>query len=419
MEIQKDLLEPLLRRFTKYVSIDSQSNSQNADNGIMPSTENQWVFARTLLEEFKSLGIIDAELDGNCYLLARLPATPGKEESLTFGLCSHIDTSGEAPGSAVKPQFHKNYDGRPIILRDGFSIDPKSDSDLASCAGRGDTIITSDGTTLLGADDKAGIAGIMTMLEYLISHPEIPHGPVEILFSPDEETGHGMDKVPLDRIRSKAFYTVDGGQEGELEIECFNAWKCDLMFTGIAAHLGTARGKMVNALTMAASFISALPQQESPETTDGYEGYFCPLEAEGTIEKARVSVLLRDFDRANMEARLDRIDVIARGIEARFPGGKIKVARSQQYLNMKEKLEAAPHLLSRLQEAAGRAGVETYLKPIRGGTDGSRLTEMGIPTPNIFTGGHNFHSRTEWASLLQMGSMVGVLIELVKVWGEQ
>jgi peptidase T len=412
----KNLSGPLLERFIRYAAIGTQSNMEIADSGTLPSSDSQKAFARTLASELAAIGLTDVTLDENYYILARLPASPGLEGKPSFGLCAHIDTAGDAPADNVKPQIHRNWDGKPILLQDGFSIDPAADPDLAGCTG--DTIITSDGTTLLGADDKAGVAGIITMAEYLLAHPEIRHGPIEFLFSPDEETGHGMDRVPLAKLRSKAFYTVDGGQEGELETECFNAWKAEATFTGVSAHLGTARGKMVNAVTMAAAFVSALPSRESPEGTDGYYGYFCPLDIRGSTEKTTVIIFLRDFDRANMDRRLERLDAIAAGIEAQFPGGTVSLRKTCQYLNMKQKLDAVPEILALLEKAAARAGVKTYLKPIRGGTDGSRLTELGIPTPNVFTGGHNYHSRTEWASLAQMTRMVDTLIELAKLWGE-
>jgi len=408
--------KPLLERFTRYAAIGSQSNMEKADAGILPSTDCQKDMARLLVAELKGIGLADVTLDENFYILARIPASSGLEGKPSFGLCSHMDTASDAPGDNIHPRIHTDWDGKPIMLEDGFSIDPATDEDLAGCVG--DTIITSDGTTLLGADDKAGVAGIITFADHLLKHPEIRHGPIEILFSPDEETGHGMDRVPLAKLASKAFYTCDGGQQGELETECFNAWKTELAFTGVSAHLGAARGKMVNAITMASGFVSSLPAQESPEATDGYYGYFCPLELRGTTEHASVTVFIRDFDSDNMTRRLDRIDALAKGIEARFPGGTVTVKRTCQYLNMKRKLDAAPRVLALLQKAAERAGVATFMKPIRGGTDGSRLTEMGIPTPNLFTGGHNYHSRTEWASLSQMTKMVETLIELAKLWGE-
>ncbi len=419
----EDLSAPLLRRFLAYAARGTQSNMERAERGLFPSTDAQTEFARSLAEELKAIGASDVRLDARSYVLARIPATPGLENKPSFGLCAHMDTASDAPGDGVKPITHASYDGKTITLQDGYVIDPATDADLAACGellakGKGDTIITSDGTTLLGADDKAGLAGIVTMAEWLIAHPEIPHGPIELLFSPDEETGHGMDHVPLGELASKAFYTVDGGQEGEIETKCFNAWKAEVTFSGVSAHLGTARGKLVNAVTMAASFVSSLPAQESPETTDGYLGYFCPLDIRGSVEEATVIVFLRDFDEKGMETRLDRLDDIARAIEARFPGGRASVKRTKQYVNMRKKVDEAPHVLALLKKAAERAGVETRMRPIRGGTDGSRLTELGIPTPNIFTGGHNYHSRTEWASLSQMTRMTKTLIELAKAWGE-
>ena len=420
--VDKTISETLLDRFIRYTAFGTQSNMAYADQGVFPSTESQKQFMNLLEKELHEItgnntGLTQIQLDTNWYLYAQIPASPGYEKKDSFGLCAHIDTASDAPGDNVHPQIHHVYTGKPILLKGGFCIDPASDSDLAGCIG--DTIITSDGTSLLGADDKAGVAGIITLAEYLLQHPEIPHGPIEILFSPDEETGHGMDHVPLNLLQSKAFYTVDGGQEGEIESECFNAWKAEITCTGVAAHLGSARGKLVNAVSMAAAFISDLPAQESPEATDEYFGYFCPLEVHGSAEQANVTIFLRDFDEENMKDRLNRLDSIARGIEARYPGGTVLVTRTCQYLNMKQKLDAVPYVMERLEKAAQRAGISTIQKPIRGGTDGSRLTEMGIPTPNIFTGGHNYHSRTEWASLSQMSRMVQTLIELAQVWGEE
>jgi len=421
--LDQALSEPLLRRFLSYVTVGTQSNMENAERGVFPSSENQWDLARALEAELRALGLADVVLDENCYLTARLPATPGREDRPAFGLSSHIDTAADAPGDNVRPQVYANWSGKPIKLFNGFALDPASDAELAECAqpladGSHDTIITSDGTTLLGADDKAGVAGIVTLAEYLLAHPEIAHGPIELMFSPDEETGHGMDRVPLDRLTAKAFYTVDGGQIGEVESECFNAWKAELTFFGVAAHLGKARGRLVNAVRMAAAFVAALPATESPEATDGYEGYFCPLDIRASVEAATVVVFLRDFDADNMNRRLDRVEEIARGVTAAFPGGKFTIKRTRQYANMRERLDENPRVMEMLERAAANAGIKTTRRPIRGGTDGSRLTELGIPTPNIFTGGHNYHSRTEWASLAQMTAMVRTLVELARLWGE-
>jgi tripeptide aminopeptidase len=408
--------ERLLGRFVRYAAIASQSDREKADEGAFPSTETQKAMARVLADELSEIGLADVVLDENFYVTARIPASPGLENKPAFGLSAHFDTASDAPGDGVRPIIRRDYDGKPIVLSGCYSIDPAKDANLASCVG--DTIITSDGTTLLGADDKAGVAEIVTLAETLLAHPEIRHGPVELMFSPDEETGHGMDRVPLERLTAKAFYTVDGGQLGEIEGECFNAWKADILFGGVAAHLGAARGKMVNAVTMACHFVSSLPQSESPEATDGHYGYFCPLDIKGGCEGASLTVFLRDFDRAGMERRLARLDALARATEARFPGGSAEVRATMQYLNMKEKLDESPEILARLVKAAERAGVAVSMKPIRGGTDGSRLTELGVPTPNLFTGGHNYHSRTEWASLSQMKKTVETLARLAEIWGE-
>lgn len=413
--IESSVRSELLGRFLRYASIGTQSDPSRADAGHMPSTESQRDFADILAGELRNLGA-EATVDANGYVLGRIAPSPGLESVPPFGLSSHLDTSSEAPGDGVRPLVHERWDGSPIRLAGDLVLDPAADAELASCVGH--TIVTSDGTTLLGADDKAGLAAIMTLAAVLSRDASIRHGEIEILFSPDEETGHGMDKVPLDRIRSKSFYTVDGGHAGEIEAECFNAWRCDVTFSGVSAHLGTAKGKMVNAATMAAAFVTALPASEAPEATEGREGYFCPIEMSGGVERASVTVFLRDFERDAMERRIARVDGIAEEIRARYPGGKIEVRKTRQYLNMRDRLRDSPGIVERLADAVRAAGIEPVLKPIRGGTDGSRLTEMGIPTPNVFTGGHNYHSRTEWASLDQMEITVRTLVELAKVRGE-
>ncbi len=412
------LPEKLLERFLRYTKTGTQSNPEKADKGIMPSTESQRFFAGMLAEELKSFGIEQVEVDENSYVLARINPSPGFEESAAFGLCSHLDTASDVPGEPVNPVVHRNYSGGRIDLSEDVYLDPEEDAELAACSGG--TVITSDGKTLLGADDKAGIAGIMTLAEFLTSSPDFPHGPVEILFSPDEETGHGMDRVPLDKLKAKAYYTVDGGAAGEIEAECFNAWKCDVEFYGVAAHLGAAKGKLVNAALMASVFVSMLPRNESPEATERYEGYYCPLELSGNIERASVTVFLRDFEEDGISRRIEYIEKYLAGtVERMFPGGKITVTSQRQYSNMREKLKEHPEVFEFACRAAQLCGVKPCVKPIRGGTDGSRLTEMGIPAPNIFTGGHNFHSRTEWASLEEMVKMTETLIKLTELWRDK
>ena len=401
----------LLNRFTKYVQIWSTSDSEKADAGIQPSTERQAEFAKILESEMKEMGLQDVQTTKHCYVYGSLPATAGLEDREPLCLIAHMDTVEEVSGENVKPVIHENYSGERIVLDSGDIIEPKCDADLAEAGRNGETIITSDGNTLLGADDKAGIAEIMTAVNEIISK-NMKHGKIELLFSPDEETGHGMDNVPLNLLQSKRAYTVDGGHIGELETECFNAYKSDITFTGKSKHTGNARPDMVNAISMAASFLQNLPKNEAPETTDGKQGFFAPMAVEGTIEQAKVCVFLRDFGKGGMARRKMIVENLAK-MTAELFGGKVEVKHTFQYENMKDKLEENPGVVESLVSAYKKAGVEPRFVPIRGGTDGSRLTEMGIPTPNIFTGGHNYHSRTEWASLEQMEKAEEILVQLM------
>lgn len=401
----------LLERFLRYVQVWTTSDSVSADSGAQPSTQNQFDLARLLESELKSLGLQNVKVTDKCYVYGFLPAYSGMENLEPFCLLAHIDTVEEVSGKNVKPQIHEHYDGSKITLASGDILNPETDAALALAAKNHETIITSDGTTLLGADDKAGVAEIMTALAYFAENPEAKHGQIEVCFSPDEETGHGMDNVPLNLFKSKYAYTVDGGHIGELETECFNAFKSEVVFTGVSTHTGTARGKLVNAVTMAGAFLSSLPRHEAPETTEGYEGFYAPMTIEGTIESAKVILFLRDFNIENMKKRKALVETLARSTAESF-GGKAEVLHTQQYLNMKDGFKNRPDVIENLSAAYKKAGVEPVFTPIRGGTDGSRLTEMGLPCPNIFTGGHNYHSRTEWASLEQMQKTVEILINL-------
>ena len=405
----------LLERFLRYVKTWTESNSEQADSGVFPSSPMQTEFAKTLAEELKSIGLKDIFLSEHSYVCARIPATKGYETFPSVGFLAHMDTVDEVTGKNVNPQIFKNYDGSVLNIGNGIVLDPEKDKHLAESVGQ--TIITTDGTTLLGADDKAGIAAIMTAAETIIKQ-NIPHGQIEIIFSPDEETGHGMDNVPTDWIQSKQCYTLDGGHIGELEVECFTAYKSEVTFTGISTHTGTARPNMVNSITMLSAFVNFLPQTESPETTDGYQGFYAPMQISGGIEQSNLLIFNRDFTMEKMQRRLDNIDIFAKAIEAKFPGGKVDVKHTKQYVNMKEKLDQNPLVVEKLTEAVKNLNITPSFSPIRGGTDGSRLTEMGIPTPNVFTGGHNFHSRSEWASLEQMEAASKTIIELVKLWSE-
>ena len=409
-------------RFLRYARFFTTSDRHIPET---PSTPGQWALAKSLVEEFRSLGIEDVTLTDHCYVIARLAPVPGPAGRgaaaitgrPTVGFIAHLDTSEEIPGKDVNPCLRENYDGKPIDLGGGLSLDPASDPALA--AHKGKAIIHADGASLLGADDKAGIAIIMGAAEYLFKHPEIPHGPLELIFTPDEETGKGLPEFPGDRIRAQVCYTLDGGPLGELEWECFNAWAAEIHFTGVSMHLGHARGCMVNAALMASVYAAMLPRNESPEATDGYYGYYCPLTIRGDTESALLEVYIRDFDGEEGERRLRALDTYARAVEAQFPGGKVEVSPKVQYRNMKEKISEQKEVLNKLRQAYTNAGVEIAEKPVRGGTDGSRLTEMGIPTPNIFTGGRNFHSRLEWLSVPEMAAACRVVTELARLWGER
>jgi len=398
-------------RFLRYARFWTESDRHNSDT---PSTSGQWDLAKALEEELRSLGLSDVTLTDHCYVVARLKASPGMEALPSVGFLAHMDTSEEVSGKDVKPCLVENYDGKPINLGNGFCLDPAVENDLASHKGK--ALIHADGTTLLGADNKAGIAAIVGAAEYLLKHPEIKHCTMELVFSPDEETGKGLPEFPAEKVRSKVCYTLDGGPMGELEYECFNAWGAEIKFTGISRHLGQARGTMVNAALMAAVYAAMLPRNESPEATDAYFGYYCPLEIQGDVENASMEVFIRDFKKTEGERRLAALDAFARAVEAQFPGGKVTVSSKVQYLNMKEKISEKPEVLEKLRQAFKNTGVEIREKPIRGGTDGSRLTEMGIPTPNIFTGGRNFHSRLEWLSVPELIASSRIVVELIKLW---
>ena len=380
----------LMDRFVRYVKIWTESNEELAEKGVFPSTERQFDLAKILEDELKELGLQNVQVTKDCYVYGFLPGNDEGAKAESVLLMAHMDTTEEVSGKDVKPQIkHTQSEGED------------------------DTIITSDGTTLLGGDDKAGVAAIMSAVAFLVENPQIKHRPVEVMFSPDEETGHGMDKVPLKLIRSKAAYTVDGGNLGEMETECFNAWSASITFTGKATHTGYAKeGGMVNATVMASAFVDGLPRHRAPETTANYEGFIAPMRISGTIESAQVDLLLRAFTTDEIEEEKVIIEKLARGVEASF-GGKADVRFMQQYLNMHDKMEQHPQVVEQLEKAYRDAGIEIIRKPIRGGTDGSRLTEMGIPTPNIFTGAHEIHSRNEWVSLNQMSKAADVLINLL------
>ncbi len=401
----------ILDRFLRYVRIHTTSSRAVAHT---PSTEGQWELSRLLERELKDLGVDDVSLDEQCYLIARLPA--GNPDAPWIGLMAHVDTTEECPGDNVKPIVHENYDGSPISLPGGPVISTEESPALSRYVG--ETVITSDGTTLLGADDKAGVAAVMSLVSHLTRHPEEPRCNLEVIFTPDEETGRGMNRFPIERLSSPVCYTVDGGEEGSIEAECFTAYAVHVDFDGIVIHPGQARGRLVNAISMAERFLSAIPGGERPETTDGRYGFFYPMSISGNVGHAELSILLRDFDASGMERRLAMMEGAARLVETAFPGGRINLRTEKQYLNMGQAISNRPEIVDRVARAMRHTGIEPIFHAIRGGTDGARLTEMGIPTPNIFSGAVNMHSPTEWVALPAMRRATEVLINLCRLWAD-
>ncbi|HUX21077.1 MAG TPA: peptidase T [Spirochaetia bacterium] len=413
-ELDQATVDGLVERFLRYVRIDTTSDRHIAE---IPSTPSQWDLLKLLVKELQDLGVSDLEMLKNGYIIARLPSNRQGGAPPTVGLMAHVDTASDAPGNGVNPKVHENYDGSVIEIGEGLKLDPEEFPELARY--KGQTIITTDGRTLLGADDKAGVAEIMTALVYMTAHPELKHGPVEIIFTPDEETGKGLDLFPVDKLKSRCCYTLDGGELATVETECFTAYQVRARLTGRAIHLGSARGKLVNAVTMAGAFLSALPQSESPEATDERFGYYAPLEIKGNLEEATIDLFLRDFEEQTIQRRLAVLRQIAATIEAIYPPGKVELTETRQYSNMYNFIRKDPLVAELLLEAVTRSGLKPEARVIRGGTDGSRLSEMGIPTPNIFTGGHNYHSRLEWAAVPAMVKATETVLNLLELWGEQ
>ena len=404
--------QEVLDRFLRYVQVDTMSDESIADKKH-PSTPGQWDLLRMLEGELKGLGLKDVVLDEYGYLLARLDATEQGLPSIAF--CSHVDTADDVEGNHVRPRVVENYDGKDIKLNDEYSIVAADNPELARYVGS--TIITSSGDTLLGCDDKGGVAEIMTAVSYLVKHPEIKHGEIEILFSPDEETGCGMDFFDASRLNAKALYTVDGGTRYEVELECFNAATVKVHFSGVSYHLGAARGRMVNALTMASAFINAMPQAESPEATDGRYGYYCAQNASGNATDMDVTVYIRDFDYDGLLRRIEVLQSLGKTVELLYAGGKVSVDSKISYLNMGEAAKKDPWAVEAIFKAGKALGQPLHTEIIRGGTDGSRIAQIkGIACPNLYTGGHNYHSRFEWAALDAMNDSVALIIEIARQW---
>ena len=416
MPADRWLEERLLKRFLRYVRIDTASDRHST---ALPTTKGQLELAGILVRELEELGLENAELDEKGFVFAALASNLPEEgnEPPEIGFMSHLDTSDDVPGSGVKPVLHENYRGEIINLNDGITLDPAEFPELLRYQGA--TVITSDGRTLLGADDKAGIAEIMTALEYLKEHPEALHGRIRIIFTPDEEQGFSIERFPLDKITARYCYTMDGGEEGIIEAECFEAYKADVLFLGRSIHTGVARGKMVNAIEMAGSFLGMLPAAESPQATDGRYGFYFPLEIKGKLERASLVFYLRDFKESEVLRRVEALKQIGRAVEAAYPRGEVQVEAKKQYSNLRRYLKGSPEVVALLEEAIRETGIEPRHKIIRGGTDGAGLSELGIPTPNVFTGGHNFHSRQEWAALPAMVRAAQTVVNLCRLWADR
>ncbi|MFK9091665.1 peptidase T [Bacillus salipaludis] len=401
----------LIERFTSYVKVDTQSDESSE---TCPSTEGQWTLLHMLEKELKQVGMDEVTLDENGYLMATLPANTSKTVP-TIGFLAHVDTATDFTGKNVNPQIVENYDGGEIVLNEALKIimSPKDFPSLPEYNGH--TLITTDGTTLLGADNKAGVTEIMTAMAYLINHPEIKHGKVRVAFTPDEEIGRGPHKFDVAAFNANYAYTVDGGPLGELEYESFNAAGAKITIKGNNIHPGSAKNKMVNSMKIAMELHSKLPAQEVPEHTEGYEGFFHLLSFNGDVEQTNLHYIIRDHDRDKFNARKADLEAIVNDLQAKYGSDKIILELNDQYYNMREKIEPVKEIVDIAHQAMVNLDITPITKPIRGGTDGSQLSYMGLPTPNIFTGGENFHGKFEFISVDNMVKATHTIIEISKL----
>lgn len=404
----------VVEKFLKYVSFDTRSDEESS---TVPSTPGQMVLAKELARELKTMGLEDVLVDDKGYVMGTLPSNMDKEVPV-LGFIAHMDTSMEVSGKDVKPQFVENYDGGDIVLdkEQGIILSPREFPELKNYVG--ETIITTDGKTLLGADDKAGIAEIMTAMEYLIGNPHIEHGTIKVAFTPDEEIGRGADHFDVEGFRAELAYTVDGGGIGELEYENFNAASAKITVRGRNVHPGSAKGKMINSMLIAGELIGMLPKNETPAATEGYEGFYHLVSIDGGVEETSLSYIIRDFDEDNFEKRQQFIASLVEDLNKTYGPKTAAIEIKEQYRNMKEKIEPVRHVVDAAFLAMQEAGVEPKVQPIRGGTDGARLSFMGLPTPNIFTGGHNFHGKYEYIPVSSMEKAVEVIINIVKLYSK-
>tara|TARA_B100001057_G_C22871369_1_gene959053 strand:+ start:10077 stop:11309 length:1233 start_codon:yes stop_codon:yes gene_type:complete len=404
-------MQHIIDRFISYVTIDTESDP-NSDT--TPSTEKQWDLANKLVEELKAIGMSDVSIDDNAYIMATLPSNVDHDVP-TIGFISHFDTSPDFTGANVKPQIVENYDGKDIVLNaeENIILSPDYFEDLLLY--KGQTLITTDGTTLLGADDKAGITEIVTAMEYLINHPEIKHGEIKVGFTPDEEIGRGAHKFDVEKFGADWAYTMDGSQIGELEYENFNAAGAKIKVKGKIVHPGYAKGKMINSMYYATEFINALPRLETPEHTEGYEGFFHLHKIDGKVEETLLQYIIRDHDKDKFEARKALMEKVVFDLNTKFESEIFEIEIKDQYYNMKEKVEPVKHIVDIAEEAMKSLDIKPLIKPIRGGTDGSQLSYMGLPCPNIFAGGHNFHGRYEYVPVESMQKAVEVICKIAEL----
>jgi tripeptide aminopeptidase len=409
------MAETVLERFLRYVIIDTQSKE---DSETYPSTSKQFDLLNLLAAELRSIGASDVSIDKYGYVTARIPSNV-KKKVPAVGFISHVDTSPEVTDTNVKPQVIKDYRGGDVVLPGDPSVVIRESENPSLKLAIGKTIVTSDGTTLLGADDKGGVAAIMTAVQELLANQNIPRGEIKIGFTPDEEVGAGTRFFDIKKFGAQFAYTVDGDTPGELNKETFSANSCTITVHGHDIHPGTAKGIMVNSVRVIAEIISRLPKNISPEMTEGYEPYIHPYVLEGGVGKSSVKILFRDFKTEGLADLKKIVDKVVSEVQPMFPKAKIDVQVTEQYRNMREGVEKDARVANYLFEAAERAGIKPEWKPIRGGTDGSKLTEAGLPTPNIFTGGANFHSRTEWVNVWGMEKAVETILNLVQIWAEK
>ncbi|WIF96182.1 peptidase T [Caminicella sporogenes] len=407
-------MEKLIDRFLKYVKMETTSNSESQ---TCPSTNSQLDFARVLVEELKEIGLKDASVDSNGYVMATLPANTDRDIP-TIGFIAHMDTSPDMTAKNVNPQIIKNYDGSDLVLNSEKNIvlSPKDFPELKKYIG--EDLITTDGTTLLGADDKAGIAEIITAIEYLVNNPEIEHGTVKVAFTPDEEIGRGADKFDVEKFGADFAYTIDGGEIGELEYENFNAAYAKVKIKGRNVHPGSAKNKMINSILIAMKFNSMLPSNEIPAHTEGYEGFYHLNDISGNVEETTLYYIIRDHDRDKFEEKKRKLMKVAEYLNDDIGEKVIEVEMKDQYYNMKEKIKPVIHIVEIAEKAMKEVGVTPIIKPIRGGTDGARLSYMGLPCPNIFTGGHNFHGKFEYIPIKSMKKAVEVIIKIIKLYSK-